>query len=125
MEDFLLTSDDLSELEGVVTSSSPDEMVITRPTTTKTSQGTFTKTYTTVATVMGRLQPVDHKTTEQERIIAAKFQGKAMYRLQLPYNTDIRIEDRVLTRGKTIDIVTSTDNGAFTIRQHPVGIELT
>lgn len=126
MADPILTVADMAALEDVVSSSSFDSMLIERATTTQSPMFTAVKTWATVTTVEGRLIPGGRtRLTEDEKVIASKFQGRAIYKLQMPENTDIRLDDRVTCKGHILRVVTNTDNGNFTIRQLPLAVEFT
>lgn len=95
----MLTSADITSLRVVGEAFLPDSAVISRPARTTDSAGGYTTAYSDVATVAVRVQAAGQ--TPTENVQGERIQSRAIFKLVLPANTDIRPADRV-TVGSTV-----------------------
>lgn len=98
----MLTSDELATLRAEMLDLMPDTCVIQRPATTVGSAGFAAKTYSAVGTAACRLDPLKKQLDKE---VLAMQETTAYYRqLTVPYDTDLRAEDKVVIGGRTYEV---------------------
>lgn len=80
-------------------------LTILVPVHTKDSGGTFTSTYTTVATRWGSVEPL----TSRERLIAGQPQTRVTGRIRLRYFDGLTTRHRITHGDRTFEIVGVTN----------------
>jgi head-tail adaptor len=102
-----LTTAELSQLQSDLEELLPDTCRIERPTTTNTS-GSISQTWgTAVASVACRFDPDNVQSQSGE--VALRETGIARYTVTLPYDADVRDDDRLVHNSATYNIVTLYD----------------
>lgn len=79
-----------------------DSCTIQRATTAADVYGHAVETWETVATVGCRILPLQRT---RESLIAEQEKGRTFYTLVVPYNTDLRDGDRVVSGGVTYQVI--------------------
>lgn len=102
----------LTSLRAVQEAAMPDECTIQRRTIgARNAYRERTETWATVATVPCRMAVAGAQGSGLEQVIAAGIlTGVTRYDLTVPYDTDVRGEDRVVYRGKTYEVASEVDD---------------
>lgn len=104
----MLTAAELQEMRDMQASALPGTCTILRKTLTEDGAGGFTEAWETLAEgAPCRLSPEGG----DESVVAARFQGKALRRLTLGFDEEIRGEDRVVIGGVPHEVL-SVEGGA-------------
>jgi head-tail adaptor len=80
----------------------PDTCWLQRITRTADGQGGFTEGWAVEATTVCH---AGRYTDQLEQNVAERLQGRAAYRLRLPYSIIPRLGDRIVTDERTFDVV--------------------
>lgn len=99
----MLTATEITEMQSTVNLSLPDSATISRVTLTTTSLGGSSEVWATVATVACRVSPTTVSSVERET--ASVEMAVSPWTITLPANTDIRVTDRVVSAGRTFEVV--------------------
>jgi head-tail adaptor len=102
-----LTAAELRQLQSALEDLLPDTCRIERPTTTNTYGSTSQTWGTAVASVACRLDPDNVQSQTGE--VALRETGIARYTVTLPYDADVRDDDRLVHNSSTYNIVTLYD----------------
>jgi SPP1 family predicted phage head-tail adaptor len=98
----MLTSGEITAMRDVCEDAFPDTCTIKRNAPNYNGLGGRTNTFTTLASgVACRMTPM----SGDESLFAGASRHQALWRLDLPYNTDIRATDRVTIGSATYDVV--------------------
>jgi head-tail adaptor len=103
----MLTSNELSDARSDVAETLTDVVILYRPTATISAGGEFTETFAAFGTVAGRLDPVSRSMTVS--LVGEREMGRALYRLTLPYNTDVNAGDQVSMGAITYELTEILD----------------
>ena len=92
----MLSEDEIAAMRATATASLPETIEVQRPTRVPDGAGGETLTYGNVATCPARLAPAGG---EDEREFAGRVAGRSLWRITLPAEADVRLDDRLLMRG--------------------------
>lgn len=97
----MLLSSELEGLRADIEATLPDTAVIERPEFTADGYGGQTVSYGAVGTVACRLIPI----RVNEEAIASGLRVISAWRVIMPADTDVRVEDRLTVSGRTLRVV--------------------
>ncbi len=100
----MLTAAEISEMQSTVNLSLPAIATISRLTRTTTALGGSSEAWATVATVACRVSPLA-LFSAAERETSNVEMAVSPWLITLPANTDVRITDRVVSGGRTFEVV--------------------
>lgn len=116
----MLTEDELADLRADMLELMPDTLTISRPSEATNGYGEAVKTWATVATVAGRIDPMSDR--EKERVVADAEKGLSYHRITVAYDADLRDGDRVIGGGITYEITTLYANHSMRATRRAVGV---
>lgn len=94
----------LAGLQRLAESALPDTAAVSRPTDTNTADG-VTRTFSTVATVACRVQPLGRSSGNTEVVgTRGGLQTADSWLLTLPAGTDVTVRDRLIVGARTFEI---------------------
>lgn len=99
----MLSTADLAALRAEFNQSLPDTAQVQRVTRQSDGAGGSTETWTTIATVACRVSPMGNLPVE--RAIADRLTGVQFWAVTLPAATDITAADRIVSGGRTFEVV--------------------
>lgn len=112
----------MAQLRSFVATSLPDSAVIQRPTSTVDAAGSEIRTYTNVGTVACRVEP--DRSGDAERTLGERLTGVLMWRVTLPYLTDITAPDRISINGRMFEVEAVLAPESYEARREVVATEL-
>lgn len=98
----MLSEDEIAAMRATATASLPETIEVQRPTRVPDGAGGETLTYGNVATCPARLAPAGG---EDEREFAGRVAGRSLWRITLPAEADVRLDDRVVVVGRTFEVL--------------------
>lgn len=99
------TADELASMRATLEATLVDTCVLQQPSRTTSGSGTTTNYNTFASGVLCRIGPFPVRMPE-ERMIAGKFQGQALYYITLAYDQSFQNDFRIaVTGGDTFEIV--------------------
>lgn len=109
----MLTENEICDLRGEFDDLLGESCEIQRATTTSDGMGGSTDTWATVATVCCTVAPVSRtgraeRTGEQVREVQARM-------VTLPAETDVRLTDRLIVNGQTLEVVDLRESRTYEI----------
>lgn len=100
----------------------PDSVEVLRDTQVSDNAGGYTIVEAVVATVDGKLRPAGGG---DERPIADRLGWEVAYAIDLPYDADVRADDRLRVNGaRTFEIAPPSKGGAWGLKQTAVAREM-
>ena len=99
----MLSTSDLAAMRTTLEVSLPESVGIGRRSQASDGAGGYTDTWSTVASVAGRVSPGG--LTPQERAIAERLVGVQTWTITLPALTDVRAADRLIVGSRTLEVV--------------------
>ena len=99
----MLSTADLDGMRATVALTLTDTATIQRPSRASDGAGGFTTTWGTVASTSCRVVPAG--SSPQEMVFAEKVRPKALFRITLPHDADVRVGDRIVMGSVTYEVV--------------------
>lgn len=109
----MIPSSELALLRADLTGVLADSCAVVRVTRTQTDSGGWTETTTTLPSQPCRIGPLGGR----ERIAGGKIAEEADLVMTLPFDADIRWDDRVEHGGKTYEVVSIDDRTDRLVRR--------
>lgn len=117
----MLNDAELAALRADMLDLMPDSCVIQRPTATVGSAGFAAKTYSAVGTTACRLDPLKKQLDKE---VIAMQETTAYYRqLTVPYDTDLRAEDKVVIGTRSYEVRQLDDDHSLRAVRRAVVVE--
>lgn len=117
----MLSDAELAALRQDMLDLMPDSCVIQRPTETVGSAGFPSRTYNAVGTVVCRLDPLKRQATQE---VIALQEALTYYRqLTVPYDTDLRAEDKVVIGTRSYEVRQLDDDHSLRAVRRAVVVE--
>ena len=98
----MLSADEIAAMRATLVASLPEVASIERATRVPDGAGGETLTYGNVATCPARVSPAG---AEDEREFAGRVAGRSLWRITLPAEADVRLDDRVVVGGRTVEVL--------------------
>ena len=98
----MLSADEIAAMRATLVASLPEVASIERPTRVPDGAGGSTVSWQAVATYPARLAPAGG---EDEREFAGRVAGRSLWRITLPAEADVRLDDRVAVGGRTFEVL--------------------
>ena len=98
----MLSEDEIDGMRATMVASLPEVASIERPTRVPDGAGGETLTYGNVATCPARVSPAG---AEEERELAGRLAGRSLWRITLPAEADVRLDDRVVVATRRFEVV--------------------
>lgn len=105
----------LDALRGYANLALPDTAVVSRPSRVSDGEGGSTVSYSTVATVACRISPLGN--AAQETVIGEAARAIAQYVINLPAETDVESDDRLIVGSRTFEVVETVKRSYEVIRR--------
>lgn len=112
----MLTSRDLERARADFAEVFPDTAVIKRQGGTTSASGATRSAFDAIGTVVARIDPENG--TGNKQMYAGREGGIALYRLTMPYNTDLNATDKVVINTVTYQVkeVNDAHSDRLTVR---------
>jgi head-tail adaptor len=98
----MLSADEIAAMRATATASLPETIEVQRATRAADGAGGSTVSWQAVATYPARLAPAGG---EDEREFAGRVAGRSLWRITLPAEADVRLDDRVAVGGRTFEVL--------------------
>ncbi len=98
-----LSNLELARMRRVADAHLPDGVVISRPTYNSDGQGGRTTTYATVYNGPGRVSPIN-SVNGADAVVADRLGGAQGLWVTVPWHVEVRLEDRVVSGGRTYEV---------------------
>lgn len=89
----------------------PETVTVQRVSTSADGYGGTVRTDTTVATVAGRVGPLNR---QELSTFASKIEGRAAFTVTVPYGTDIATGDRIAIGDRTFQVINAPQRSLTT-----------
>jgi head-tail adaptor len=107
----MITTADLSWMQGVQNSVQPGTVTIERKSLTADGMGGYTESWTTAGTATGRIYP------QERSAIEANSGGQVMSALRwwftAPVGTDVRVSDRIGASDRTYEVESTNNDESY------------
>jgi len=98
----MLSEDEIAAMRATATASLPETIEVQRPTRVPDGAGGQAVSWSPAGTYPGRLAPAGG---EDEREFAGRVAGRSLWRITLPAEADVRLDDRVVVGGRTFEVL--------------------
>ena len=98
----MLSADEIAAMRATATASLPETIEVQRATRAADGAGGQAVSWSPAGTYPGRLAPAGG---EDEREFAGRVAGRSLWRITLPAEADVRLDDRVVVGGRTFEVL--------------------
>ena len=98
----MLSADEIAAMRATATASLPETVVVQRATRAADGAGGQAVSWSPAGTYPGRRAPAGG---EEEREFAGRLAGRSLWRITLPAEADVRLDDRVVVATRRFEVV--------------------